>query len=452
MGTFTLEQSQREWFTSHSGLPLVGACIRQSELKRHLGPLNIGLSRISMRDILVSFVGLLCLGKSDYQAISTMRGDEFFMHSLDISRVPSPELLRQRLDKCPVEVRDAVWQAILTMLRNLNVAISGYGREFDDMIPVDIDVTPQDNSNTKKEGVSRTYHNYDGYAPIAAYIGLEGWCLLLELRPGSQHAQNGFVEFFGKALRGARRVVGDKPLLVRLDSAHDAFETIWTLKKAENVHFIVKWNPRRANRHDLLAQAQSQGREEPAHRNGKRSWLLEMKDERQDGQGRTVACRRLVRVSEERITASGQMLVAPEIEVEGWLTDLPYEAARIFRLYKDHATSEQYHSELKTDLDLERLPSGKFATNALVMSLGAFAFNILRAIGQIGLLGQYGKLRHPAMRRRLRTVMQELLYVAARVVRHGHEWILRFGRHCPAYAAIQGALVQLGRAAPVFAG
>lgn len=186
--------------------------------------------------------------------------------------------------------------------------------------------------------------------------------------------------------------------------------------------------------------------------NGKRSWLLEMKDERQDGQGRTVACRRLVRVSEERITASGQMLVAPEIEVEGWLTDLPYEAARIFRLYKDHATSEQYHSELKTDLDLERLPSGKFATNALVMSLGAFAFNILRAIGQIGLLGQYGKLRHPAKRRRLRTVMQELLYVAARVVRHGHEWILRFGRHCPAYAAIQGALVQLGRAAPVFAG
>ena len=35
-----------------------------------------------------------------------------------------------------------------------------------------------------------------------------------------------------------------------------------------------------------------------------------------------------------------------------------------------------------TYLDLERLPSGKFATNALLMGLGAFAYNILRLIGQ----------------------------------------------------------------------
>ena len=41
-------------------------------------------------------------------------------------------------------------------------------------------------------------------------------------------------------------------------------------------------------------------------------------------------------------------------------------------LYRDHATSEQFHSEFKTDLDIERLPSGKFATNALVMILATF--------------------------------------------------------------------------------
>ncbi len=31
---------------------------------------------------------------------------------------------------------------------------------------------------------------------------------------------------------------------------------------------------------------------------------------------------------------------------------------------QDHDTSEQFHSEFKTDMNLERLPSGKFATNA----------------------------------------------------------------------------------------
>lgn len=32
-----------------------------------------------------------------------------------------------------------------------------------------------DNSGTKKEGVSRTYKGTDGYAPIFAYMGQEGY-------------------------------------------------------------------------------------------------------------------------------------------------------------------------------------------------------------------------------------------------------------------------------------
>jgi len=45
-----------------------------------------------------------------------------------------------------------------------------------------------DNSQTRKEGVSYTYKGYDGYAPIAAYLGQEGWCLGCELRPCQQHS------------------------------------------------------------------------------------------------------------------------------------------------------------------------------------------------------------------------------------------------------------------------
>ena len=36
---------------------------------------------------------------------------------------------------------------------------------------------------------------------------------------------------------------------------------------------------------------------------------------------------------------------------------------QIIALYADHGTHEQFHSEFKTDLDLERPPSGKFDTN-----------------------------------------------------------------------------------------
>jgi len=43
--------------------------------------------------------------------------------------------------------------------------------------------------------------------------------------------------------------------------------------------------------------------------------------------------------------------------------------------------------------------------------------------------------RHRAKRRRIRTVIQELIYLAARVIRTGRRWALQFSSHCPAFTA-----------------
>jgi hypothetical protein len=59
------------------------------------------------------------------------------------------------------------------------------------------------------------------------------------------------------------------------------------------------------------------------------------------------------------------------------------------------------------------------------------AYNILRWIGQTGLLGPDAPPRAPAKRRRLRTVMQELMYVAARLISTGRRLKLAFGYGCP---------------------
>ena len=52
----------------------------------------------------------------------------------------------------------------------------------------------------------------------------------------------------------------------------------------------------------------------------------------------------------------------------------------VIALYADHATHEQFHAEIKTDLDLEHLPSGKFATNDLILTLAAMAYNLVRLV------------------------------------------------------------------------
>jgi hypothetical protein len=76
--------------------------------------------------------------------------------------------------------------------------------------------------------------------------------------------------------------------------------------------------------------------------------------------------RRVLRLIERTIDGRGQHLIQPEFQLDGWTTSLSAEkfsGPDIIALYADHGTHEQFHSEFKTDLDLERLPSGKFDTN-----------------------------------------------------------------------------------------
>ncbi|MBT4513169.1 MAG: transposase, partial [Chloroflexi bacterium] len=136
------------------------------------------------------------------------------------------------------------------------------------------------------------------------------------------------------------------------------------------------------------------------------------------------------RVTERTMDTRGQALLLPELEIETYWTSLPDDPRTIVNLYHDHATCEQFHSELKTDMDMERLPSGKFQTNELVLLLGMMAYNILRLIGQAGLEAGNAPIRKRAFRRRVRSVMQDLIYLECRVASHARRRVLSFERHC----------------------
>jgi hypothetical protein len=49
----------------------------------------------------------------------------------------------------------------------------------------------------------------------------------------------------------------------------------------------------------------------------------------------------------------------------------------VIELYEHQGASEQFLSDLKTDMDLERLPMGKSATNALIMAWAALTYYML---------------------------------------------------------------------------
>ena len=102
----------------------------------------------------------------------------------------------------------------------------------------------------------------------------------------------------------------------------------------------------------------------------------------------------MYRLTERTIDKRDDPLLLPEYILEGWTTTLPerFDMQAIIALYADHATHEQFHSEFKTDMDLERLASGKFDTNFLECQLTCVALNLLRLIGQRTLIGLYALL------------------------------------------------------------
>ncbi|MDO8970312.1 MAG: IS1380 family transposase [Saprospiraceae bacterium] len=429
MPKIKIAQSKSQFFTPHSGFALVGSLINEhSGLRKRLARVP-GLPRVSHEDVLKSYMGLLCVGKNDFEAACGLRGDDWFKASLSIKNIPSRETLRQRFDRHAELFASAVQIASIEMLKAAKAPVTKISTGH---VPLDIDVFPMDNSDTKKEGVSRTYKGVDGYAPIAAYLGEEGWCVGLELRPGSQHSQKDFIPFFRKAVASARRIT-KKALLTRADSAHCAIENLVMLRSYKKVSYIVKWNPRTANRVEWRNRAFAEGRVSEL-RPGKKIALMTV-HETHEFKGKTYRFMRVVRVTERSIDKKGQFLTVPDIELEGWWTSLVMPEEDVIKLYEAHGTSEQFHSEIKSDLDMERLPSGKFATNALALTCGGFAYNILRLIGQMGLCDHNSPVRHPAKRRRIRTVIQELMTVAARLVRSARQLTLLFGRHCPAFEA-----------------
>ncbi len=421
--------------TSHAGLSLIGHYLKRIRFQPWVDKQFPMRSGVSNSEVLKSYLALLCLGKSDFDAIEGFRDNAFFKRALSLSVVPSSPTLRQRLD-----ARASEWFALAADLnfKLLSGRVQGAPIDFGVLpcgyTPLDLDTFTMDNSGTKKECVGRTYAGVDGYCPAAIYLGTFGYCLELSLRPGVQHSVTETHYNLERALPMAASLVST-PLLLRADSGFCSAQLLeniaaLTATLAREVAVIIKWNPRRAP----VERIASQKTADPCVswrtlREGKRECVWQENLSPAGGETSANPARRVYRLTERTLDKQGRPFLLPEYVLEGWTTTLPARFAdeEVIALYCDHATHEQFHSEFKTDMDLERLPSGKFDTNHLICQLAAVAMNLLRLIGQHTLHHPDSPLRHPAKRRRIKTVMQEMMFKAARMVHHAGRWVLGLG-------------------------
>lgn len=344
--------------------------------------------------MLLTYIGMLCQGKPQYEAVREMIDDpDYYKYALGISyAIPSAETLRQRFDMIGDSLRKDIQQANVDMLREMHIEPTALDNGF---VPVDIDVTPFDNSKSNKEGVSRTYKGFDGYAPIMAYIGTEGYLVNLELRIGKQHCQKETPDFLRETIELCRQLT-EKPLLIRLDSVRECCQNIQHPRDGKTVYIGQTF----------------------------RNVTYSLSDNEE----KTVGIRTIYEITERTIDRYGQYFIVPDIELGTYWTNTSLPDETVIDLYHAHGESEQYHSEIKTDMDVGRLPSGKFESNKLVLELTMIAYNILRIIGQESLKKKDAPGRKKIHRRRIRTVISNLMQFAGHLTEHAGRLVLSIGR------------------------
>jgi len=235
--------------SSHAGVAFVGKYLKRANVNALIDPKFPVRSGVANSEILKSYLALLCMGKSDFDAIESFRSNAFFKRALGLGAVPSRPTLRQRMD-----THAASWFDLVPRMNMLlrGSTINGKAIDFGALdcgyTPIDLDTFAMDNGGTKKELVGRTYAGVDGYCPCAVYLGSLGYCLELTLRPGVQHSACESEYNFERNLPMAASLVAS-PLLVRADSGFCSLKLMQTITAQANlvsreIAFIIKWNPR----------------------------------------------------------------------------------------------------------------------------------------------------------------------------------------------------------------
>ena len=227
---FKMSQIQ-EKINANGGLTLVGKLLERCKIMDLFKTVKVGKRSpdIATSDVILAYLGLLAMGKSSYASISMFRSNKLFRKALGITRAASAETIRQRFGVIAEDdaIRDLITKANANLLKH--EAFGKIKTQYQEYIPLDVDVSPLDNSGTQKENVSYTYKGHDGYAPILAYIGTEGHMLNCELRPGAQHCQLGTPEFLQECIERTDTLGISDQVLLRLDSGNDAADNFYVI-------------------------------------------------------------------------------------------------------------------------------------------------------------------------------------------------------------------------------
>ena len=408
-----------------AGLVFIGQMAKLAGLDAMAKAVTIGKPQISTQDILKTMLGLMVQGKTDFDHVKPLAGSRYFMNAVNIARVPSAETYRQTFQRIALntELEGMLPGCSVKLWKKTGMAHEYVQKDDKKWVRVDIDPVIYDNDETKKEGATYTYNKKFGFAAIFAHLSC-GWMVNADLYPGntSFHGPE-TIAFVNQSLDLADRMTEETKLLV-MDCGLEDQQMLANLHDRPNTDFILKHNKRRESGTKWLELAKEKGvlvREDA--KKGVRVYRGSTYRRLKDREEKI----RLVFDVKEIYKENGQLLFLPKVEIFSvWTSLMDFSDKDVLRLYRQRGTSEQFHAEFKTEMDMERLPSGKFKVNKAFLRMGMLAHNMLKVISQDMVMEKALGLKK-ATRRRVKTVMNSVIFMSCRVISHARSLVMQLG-------------------------
>lgn len=314
------------------------------------------------------------------------------------------------------------------------------GAQPGERLTIDLDATICETYGLKKQGADRVnYAQVRGYQPFLAVSAESGEIIHSRLRSGTAAPARGAGHFVAQSLRRARRLGHRGEIVLRADSGFYVEEVVAacqrhgarfsvSVRQFGNLARIIGELPEEAWTPIPWGDGQAEVAE---------TEYLAFANRHHGPRRQGLPTRLIVR----RVLRQNRQLMLPGLgyRYQAFITDRSGEMLELEADHRRHAVVEASIRQLKYDLGLNHLPSGRFAANAVWLSLNVIAHNLCRWLARLGL----GDLTLTA-----KSLRRRLYSVPGRLVSSGRRQWLRLPRRWPYAEQFLAALTKL-RSLPV---
>lgn len=306
-----------------------------------------------------------------------------------------------------------------------------------DRLVIDVDSTITEVHGHAKHGAAYGYTKRLGYHPLLATCAHTGEVLHARLRLGSANTQRGAKRFAEELIARVRRCGATGEIVVRFDSGFWSNKLIDTLGRLD-VRYTMAVRCGTKHIAAAIACIPEDAWRPIDYTAGGEAEVAECLYV--TGTGRHRVERRLI-VRRTRLTDTAQRKLWPDWRHHGFLTDLDGDAVDIDAFHRHHAVVELAIRDLKEGAGLEHVPSGRFHANCAWLACAVLAHNIIRWTATLGGINNDRRLVVA------RSVRNQLIAIAGRLVNRSGRTVLRLPRHWPWERSFLDALGRL-RALP----